>query len=70
MVYLQGEEALFPYAMLQSKPKYFLTNNQNRKVRSSEDLKNKKLALYIYLDGNVRAKGFLYFNDGYSTLYK
>lgn len=41
-----------------------------RKVRSSEDLKDKKLALYIYLNDECRAKGFIYLNDGHSTLYQ
>jgi hypothetical protein len=41
-----------------------------RKVRSSEDLIDKKLALYIYLDENGRSKGFIYLTDGISTYYQ
>ena len=40
------------------------------KVRSSVDLQDKKLALYIYLNDESRAKGFIYLNDGHSTLYQ
>ena len=39
-------------------------------MRSSVDLQDKKLALYIYLNDENRAKGFIYLNDGQSTLYQ
>ena len=39
-------------------------------MRSSVDLQDKKLALYIYLNDENRAKGFIYLNDGHSTLYQ
>lgn len=39
-------------------------------MRSTEDLKGKKLGLYIYLNENCRAKGFVYLNDGHSTDYQ
>ncbi len=65
---------LFPSATSTSKcyRVYDLFNNLYlfRKVRSSEDLKDKKLALYIYLNDECRAKGFIYLNDGHSTLYQ
>lgn len=36
-------------------------------IRSTNDLKDKKLDLMIFLNNQARAKGFLYLCDGIST---
>lgn len=61
----------FPFATLTRKQlSTYLLTIYLRKVRSSVDLQDKKLALYIYLNDENRAKGFIYLNDGHSTLYQ
>jgi len=39
-------------------------------IRSSEDLKGKKFDLWIYLNQEGKAKGFLFLSDGTTTKYE
>ena len=62
---------LFLFARLMSKNCHIDNNGITlSNTRSSEDVINKKFTLYIYLNHECRAKGFLYLTDGHSTLYQ